>query len=196
MALSRRAFVGTSAGAVAAAGLGLLAVGPDRVKRAVLARVAEGLPDAPPAALGEATGAALHGFLEVYLPPSSAPPAAVAATVSWADGEARRVRGWGRALGEGLDALGGEAGRELFARSDTETRRRALDERFQRARATDYLTASGRAYARFRHYVLPAIVTEHFAGAAGWAVVGYTMFPGRCGAARAYTQPPTSTAAA
>ena len=73
-------------------------------------------------ALGEATGAALHGFLEVYLPPSSAPPAAVAATVSWADGEARRVRGWGRALGEGLDALGGEAGRELFARSDTETR--------------------------------------------------------------------------
>ncbi|MFN2432973.1 MAG: hypothetical protein ABR599_09225 [Gemmatimonadota bacterium] len=190
MGVSRRVFLGAAAGTVAAGGLGLAVLERARVKGVALAHLTPMLEDVAPAPLAERTRAALGGFLETYLPPSAALPDAIGSTVAYADAEAQQTPGFGAALGAGLDSMGGEAGRALFAGGSPQARRRALEARFVPTGPVHYLGSGGRAYLRFRHWVLPSVVAEHFAGAAGWRVVGYQIFPGRCGAPRAYTQPP------
>ena len=42
-----------------------------------------------------------------------------------------------------------------------------------------------------RARVVPDLIGAYYGSPAGWAVVGYTAFPGRCGALKRYTHPET-----
>jgi hypothetical protein len=197
---SRRRFLKGLIGAAAVGSAGLavlerrkvrLAVeDPGRVKRFVLERLAPRLPETEPAPLGEPTRRSLSGFLEVYLPPAAADPGTVARLVAFADAEARERAGFGRALQDGLEVLGGDSGAGLFAQGSAAARDRALRARFTETGALHYVRSSGRAFLRFRHIVLPALLRELFASGAGWRTVAYRKYPGLCGDSRAYTTRP------
>ncbi len=47
----------------------------------------------------------------------------------------------------------------------------------------------GRARVRIRMLAIPDLIAGYYRSAAGWATVGYRVFPGQCGELKRYTRP-------
>ena len=87
-----------------------------------------------------------------------------------------------------LDRLAGTpyAALGLAARKDLVVRHRLTPAPAQAAASPP--AAEGQEHL-VRTLAAPDILGGHYASAAGWAIVGYTVFPGRCGDLTRYTRP-------
>ena len=79
--------------------------------------------------------------------------------------------------------------RARFATLDV-ARRVGVVRRHDLGRAVERSGDSGEARV-IRARVVPDLIGAYYGSPAGWAVVGYTAFPGRCGVLERYTRPET-----
>ena len=159
------------------------------------------------AATGRLTSDEMSGITalaETLIPEDSTPGAGPAWVREFVDGRTDRVPGWLPAYREAAALLDRYA-REFrpgvggFAALTTGEREAVVQQHFDTEGLPDRVwfrlgTASddGVPKDRCRHLVMKDLLVGFYRSAAGWAVVGYTNYPGVPGDPREYTTPPRS----
>ena len=147
-------------------------------------------PDSPTGTLPDAARGAIVAFGEVLAMGRPLSPDERQALLEEVDDQTRTIRGQLALYRMTADLLDGLA-RGRFAALDIADRTALL----VRHSLTAFPVATRECLLPFRRRELavralaaPALVTAFYRSAAGWAVVGYRVFPGRCGDPLRYTR--------
>jgi hypothetical protein len=135
--------------------------------------------------------ATVVAFGEILVNGGTLPPLERRYLAEHVEDRARRIRGFlalYRMTAELLDGLG----RAPFATLAPDERARLMTgHRLAVAdvRTRELLVPSSRRRVMVRSLVVPDLMLGYYTSPAGWAVVGYETFPGRCGDLTRYTRP-------
>jgi hypothetical protein len=145
----------------------------------------------PTGTLSPAELATVVAFGEILVDGGTLPPLERGYLVEHIDDRTRRIPGLlalYRTTAELLDGLAGAP----FATLGTDERARLMtDHRLTVAEVTTWelLVPFSRRQLTVRAMAVPDLLLGFYASPAGWAVVGYDTFPGRCGDLTRYTRP-------
>jgi hypothetical protein len=181
--------------ALALVALGILSLAPARrlgeMRQGIVDRIRPRLdPDSPTGTLPDAARGAIVAFGEVLAVGRPLSPDERQAFLEGVDDQTRTTPGQLALYRMTADLLDGLA-RGRFAALDIADRTALL----VRHSLTAFPVATRECLLPFRRRELavralaaPALVTAFYRSAAGWAVVGYRVFPGRCGDPLRYTR--------
>lgn len=165
---------------------------PGRVARAVSRALRPRLdPASPTGALLDAETDSLVAFGEVLVEGRALSEAGRRHLIEHISDRTRHSPGYlslYRRTAELLDGLAGArfSALELHRRTDIVTRHRLAS---RDVRTRDYLIPVRRQELAVRVLAVPDLIAGYYRSPAGWAVVGYDAFPGRCGSLARYTGP-------
>lgn len=183
-------FLGLVVGVIVAA---LIAWRPSSLVR----RIAEALgprldASSPTGALSPAELATVVAFGEILVDGGTLPPLERGYLVEHVDDRTRRVPGFLALYRMTAELLDGLAAGASFATLAADERVRLVTEhRLTAAEVAtrELLVPFSRRQLTVRAMAVPDLMVGYYASPAGWAVVGYETFPGRCGDLTRYTRP-------
>lgn len=145
----------------------------------------------PTGALSPAELATVVAFGEILVDGGTLPPLARGYLVEHIDDRTRRSPGFLALYRTTAEVLDGLAGAPFSTLAADECARLTTDHRLTVADVTtrELLVPFSRQKLTVRTLAVPDLLLGYYASPAGWAVVGYEIFPGRCGDLTRYTRP-------
>ena len=162
----------------------------------LMRRIAEALgprldSSSPTGALSPPELATVVAFGEILVDGGTLPPLERGYLVEHVDDRTRRIPGFLALYRMTAELLDGLAGAPFATLAADERVRLMTDHRLTVAevQTRELLVSFSRQKLTVRALAVPDLMLGYYASPAGWAVVGYETFPGRCGDLTRYTRP-------